>query len=109
MSSSASTGSSTGGLHRTRTFPGWRTSTSTREGCRSSYTYNRRLPTVTRGLAKCSLVSSRTDCPIAEFSSGEELATLCADVLAVLLSERFDLGNELAAPQPRSRPLPAPA
>jgi predicted ATPase len=43
------------------------------------------------------------------FSSSEELGTLVADDLAVLLSERFDLGNEPAAPQPRSRPLPAPA
>ena len=42
------------------------------------------------------------------FANSEELGTLVADDLAVLLSERFDLGGEPAAPQPRSRPLPAP-
>ena len=43
------------------------------------------------------------------FSTSEELGTLIADDLAVLLSERFDLGDEPPeAPRP-SRPLPAPA
>jgi predicted ATPase len=43
------------------------------------------------------------------FSTSEELGTLIADDLAVLLSERFDLRDETPeAPRP-SRPLPAPA
>ena len=43
------------------------------------------------------------------FSTSEELGTLIADDLAVLLSERFDLGGEPPETRPRSRPLPAPA
>ena len=43
------------------------------------------------------------------FTTSEELGTLIADDLAVLLSERFDLRDEPPeAPRP-SRPLPAPA
>jgi predicted ATPase len=43
------------------------------------------------------------------FSTSEELGTLIADDLAVLLSERFDLAGEPAEALPRMRPLPAPA
>ena len=43
------------------------------------------------------------------FSTGEELGTLIADDLAVLLSERFDLGREPPEARAPSRPLPAPA
>ena len=43
------------------------------------------------------------------FSTSEELGTLIADDLAVLLSERFDLGGEPPEAPPPSRPLPAPA
>jgi predicted ATPase len=43
------------------------------------------------------------------FASSEELSTLIADDLAVLLSERFDLGDEPRAIVRPSRPLPSPA
>src|SRR5829696_5852105 len=43
------------------------------------------------------------------FSTSDELGTLIADDLAVLLSERFDLGGEPPEAPRRSRPLPAPA
>ena len=43
------------------------------------------------------------------FGSSDELGTLIADDLAVLLSERFDLGGEAPETRPPSRPLPAPA
>jgi predicted ATPase len=43
------------------------------------------------------------------FATSDELGTLIADDLAVLLSERFDLGGEPPETRPRSRPLPAPA
>ena len=43
------------------------------------------------------------------FGSSDELGTLIADDLAVLLSERFDLGDEPPETRPPSRPLPAPA
>ena len=42
------------------------------------------------------------------FTTSEELGTLIADDLAVLLSERFDLRDEPKGPRP-SRPLPSPA
>src|SRR5829696_2501263 len=40
------------------------------------------------------------------FSTSDELGTLIADDLAVLLSERFDLGGEPREARPPSRPLP---
>ena len=43
------------------------------------------------------------------FATGEELSTLIADDLAVLLSERFDLGDEPKELERPSRPLPSPA
>jgi hypothetical protein len=43
------------------------------------------------------------------FGSSEELRALIADDLALLLSERFDLRDELAEAVPPTRPLPAPA
>jgi predicted ATPase len=43
------------------------------------------------------------------FGTSDELGTLIADDLAVLLSERFDLGGEPPEAGRRSRPLPAPA
>jgi predicted ATPase len=43
------------------------------------------------------------------FSTSDELGTLIADDLAVLLSERFDLGGEPREARPPSRPLPVPA
>jgi predicted ATPase len=43
------------------------------------------------------------------FGSSDELGTLIADDLAVLLSERFDLGDVPPGTRPPSRPLPAPA
>jgi predicted ATPase len=43
------------------------------------------------------------------FGSSNELGTLIADDLAVLLSERFDLRDEPPETRPPSRPLPAPA
>jgi predicted ATPase len=43
------------------------------------------------------------------FGSSDELGTLIADDLALLLSERFDLGGEAPETRPPSRPLPAPA
>ena len=43
------------------------------------------------------------------FATSEELGTLIADDLAVLLSERFDLGSEPPETRPPSHPLPAPA
>jgi predicted ATPase len=43
------------------------------------------------------------------FGSSEELRVLIADDLALLLSERFDLRDELAEAVPPTRPLPAPA
>jgi len=43
------------------------------------------------------------------FATSEELSTLIADDLAVLLSERFDLGNQPKEAGRRSRPLPSPA
>src|SRR5829696_6663180 len=43
------------------------------------------------------------------FGSSDELATLIADDLAVLLSERFDLEDVPRGTRPPSRPLPAPA
>ena len=41
------------------------------------------------------------------FGTSDELGTLIADDLAVLLSERFDLGGEPPEAGRRSRPLPA--
>ena len=43
------------------------------------------------------------------FGTSEELETLIADDLAVLLSERFDLGSEPPEAGRPSRPLPTPA
>jgi predicted ATPase len=43
------------------------------------------------------------------FSTADELTTLIADDLAVLLSERFDLGDEPPSPSPPARPLPGPS
>ena len=43
------------------------------------------------------------------FATSEELSTLIADDLAVLLSERFDLGNQPKEAGRPSRPLPSPA
>ena len=43
------------------------------------------------------------------FATGEELSPLIADDLAVLLSERFDLGDEPKERERPSRPLPSPA
>ena len=43
------------------------------------------------------------------FGTSDELGTLIADDLAVLLSERFDLGGEPPEAGRRSRPLPSPA
>jgi predicted ATPase len=43
------------------------------------------------------------------FATSEELNTLIADDLAVLLSERFDLGDEPKEIERPSRPLPSPA
>jgi predicted ATPase len=43
------------------------------------------------------------------FATSDELGTLIADDLAVLLSERFDLGSELPKSGRRSRPLPVQA
>ena len=43
------------------------------------------------------------------FATSEELSTLIADDLAVLLSERFDLGDEPKEIERPSRPLPSPA
>ena len=43
------------------------------------------------------------------FGTSDELGTLIADDLAVLLSERFDLGDEPPEARRPSRPLPAPA
>ena len=43
------------------------------------------------------------------FGSSDELGTLIADDLAVLLSERFDLRDEPPEARRPSRPLPAPA
>jgi hypothetical protein len=43
------------------------------------------------------------------FATSEELSTLIADDLAVLLSERFDLRGEPPETRPPSRPLPSPA
>ncbi|HET6758796.1 MAG TPA: NB-ARC domain-containing protein, partial [Propionibacteriaceae bacterium] len=43
------------------------------------------------------------------FATSEELSTLIADDLAVLLSERFDLGDEPKELERPSRPLPSPA
>jgi hypothetical protein len=42
------------------------------------------------------------------FASSEELSMLIADDLAVLLSERFDLGDEPNEIERPSRPLPSP-
>ena len=42
------------------------------------------------------------------FATSDELSTLIADDLAVLLSERFDLGDE-PKEMGGSRPLPSPA
>src|SRR5829696_4724292 len=86
-------------------------STSTPVGCRSSSTCSPPPRTAILGSRKCSAGSSRTDCPIAGFGSSDELGTLISDDLAVLLSERFDLGGVGVPPvtRPPSRPLPAPA
>jgi len=43
------------------------------------------------------------------FGTSDELGTLIADDLAVLLSERFDLEDVPQGTRPASRPLPAPA
>jgi Domain of unknown function (DUF4062) len=43
------------------------------------------------------------------FATSDELSTLIADDLAVLLSERFDLGDEPKEIERPSRPLPNPA
>ena len=43
------------------------------------------------------------------FGTSDELGTLIADDLAVLLSERFDLRDETPEAGPPSRPLPVPA
>jgi predicted ATPase len=43
------------------------------------------------------------------FATSEELSTLIADDLAVLLSERFDLGDEPKEIERPGRPLPSPA
>ncbi len=43
------------------------------------------------------------------FATSEELSTLIADDLALLLSERFDLGDEPKAAGRPSHPLPSPA
>jgi len=42
------------------------------------------------------------------FATSDEIGTLIADDLAVLLSERFDLGSEPPERGRRSRSLPAP-